>query len=210
LYTAADKVVRFALKVSLPNVEPAATAVALLVANVPCCAAAWKAAATRSNDALLLGVTGAAVTSFQFAYHVHEKAIVTALVPLTAWTCLPTNENRLHLLWEWTAVACVGLFPILFPPQELPLKIFSLTAYLAVIQGLAARQHEQTVRRRRWTFLAGMAFTVTQLELIPVRYFGRYEFVPLAVTSLVCATALLVLTMELFARMRLTGGRVEI
>lgn len=105
------------------------------------------------------------------------------------------------LLWDFTALSLLGLFPILFRPQELMLKVCSYVAYLAVLQCLSptppATTQNCSYTRSDWIGFICVV-TIVQLEVLaPLGFFGRFEFVPLGVTSLVCASGFLLL----FARL---------
>lgn len=61
------------------------------------------------------------LTSFLFGFHVHEKAILIALLPLTLLSACSYTMMRKTLILSVAGV--VGLFPLLFEAQELPIKI---------------------------------------------------------------------------------------
>ena len=59
--------------------------------------------------------------SFMLGFHVHEKAILTVLIPLA----LNAADNRVAAS-EYMFVSTVGtyaLFPLLFTAQEYPIKV---------------------------------------------------------------------------------------
>lgn len=61
------------------------------------------------------------LTSFLFGFHVHEKAILIALLPLTLLSACSYTMMRKTLLLS--VAGTIGLFPLLFKAQELPIKI---------------------------------------------------------------------------------------
>jgi alpha-1,3-glucosyltransferase len=258
----------------LPDVSPGQCAVLLLLSLLPGCWYGYKAATEQNNERLVLSVTYSAVASFLTAYHVHEKAILTSLLPLTVWAVglanRPTTsstrytKNRtknhpeaapLRLLTQMTAAAVLGLGPLLFRPVEMLLKVCTLTPYLAVLFHLCQceceeeeeqnmtttpeelslwsastedtsttllevlghiceprhppeqqqpTQPESSLQHQNWfhswrcqrlLWWASIAWIVpvwALVEMVPVRVWGRYEFVPLAVTSVSVAVALLI------------------
>lgn len=102
------------------------------------------------------------------------------------------------LMWKFTALSLLGLFPLLYQPQELLLKLFGSTAYMAVLMHLCPRNKCNNTRHGLWLFVSLVVTTVAQLEILaPLGFFRRYEFAPLAVTSLVCATGFLWLFVRL-------------
>jgi len=210
-------------------VTPAVTLLATLVAQIPGLRLAYRAAEQRSNALLLQSFTYVALASFLFQYHAHEKAILTALMPCTVWAVLlmvdsdgnedddegdhsnggstKRKQNKQDadavwsFLWEFTALAVLGTFPLLFRPQELLLKLSCYLAYLCVLQYFSNEQRRVEQRRRMGAWII-VLLTILQLECVPLQrlVYGRFEFAPLAVTSLVCASGIVLLAVELMLR----------
>ena len=227
---------------------PNLVAVFLLVSLLPGCWSAWKTAAradhlmlhgpqtrrpldpsTLPHADLLSGVSYSALASFMTAYHVHEKAIVTTLLPLTLWALVTTtsanspkyNNNTRHglLLFRVQAWGLTGLLPLLFPASEWGMKLVTLTGYLVYLHYavLAREPKTQSLDQRVAKFdthgsILRLVFTpqqevyfvtitvicvVVPLEFVPISIFGRFEFMPLALTSLVVASGLCVSSLEL-------------
>jgi len=218
------------------NLPPKYVAPLLLAVLLVGASHAWKAGGTadpiRRQRRLLLSLAHTAMASFQFAYHVHEKAIMTTYVPLIplvmsvvvtggddiitkdgASPSVPkflTKRNVLTqyklMLWETSAWGLLGLFPLLFEPREMLLKWTSYVAYMAVLSAILFTNgwgDEDSDRdgnnklgalTRIWLGLnvAGIAAIMVALDAVPISAWGRYEFAPLALTSLACAVGLLV------------------
>jgi hypothetical protein len=90
---------------------------------------------------LVKGVVYGALTSFMLGYHVHEKAILVALIPATLLvetsppSCSP-HQGRLNAIFlQCAAGGIVGLLPLLAHPQELLLKgqIASLLSFALLL-----------------------------------------------------------------------------
>lgn len=212
-YVAAEKVLRkVRLGKLVPVVSPTRAALVLLVSVIPGAVwGAWRAATpTTSTDdtAFWSSLTYTALASFATAYHGHEKAILTTLVPLTVGFCGRAGGDA--LVWRTHAFALLSLLPLLYPAAETLTKIVSMVLYLAILyQAIVvapvSTTATQLTRRRRsdanaWdaflTYFTGvMVTTVTVLlEVIPMSAWRRFTFVPLAITSLVSATGLSVLS----------------
>jgi len=214
LYSFADKLLGMLLaEASLPGVSAGMCALLTLIANVPGLYFTWKAAAEQDNRRLILSVVYAALSSFQLGFHVHEKAILNAIIPMTLLMTMPTISKRLNdstmatalttkiLFLEMTACGLVGIFPLLFQVVELPVKLFSFTAYIAfcyhvVIEG---RQAGNTIvqldkhHKSELAFTTAMIFCIIVLfEFVPTKFFGRLEFLPLLATSVSCAAGLII------------------
>ncbi|GAA5967822.1 hypothetical protein JCM11641_005778 [Rhodosporidiobolus odoratus] len=63
----------------------------------------------------------AAMTSFLFGWHVHEKAALLFLVPLTLTAADDDNHYRSSVIA--TTAGVFGLFPLLIKPAETPIKL---------------------------------------------------------------------------------------
>jgi alpha-1,3-glucosyltransferase len=170
---------------SLPDVSPRTTALLLLLALIPGMWQSWKAASQRDNTKLLHVIIYSSLTSFMLAYHVHEKAIMTTLLPLTL---LCFTETRLFV--RTTTFGLLGLFPLLFRPVELLLKEVSYFGYFTILP--TEKQGTTTyVELRRWAVVAGIIYV---LEVMPIQ--GKLEFLPLLLTSVVCAIYLVLSWIE--------------
>jgi alpha-1,3-glucosyltransferase len=177
-----------------------------------------------ASDLLWSSFTYTTLAAFMIAYHVHEKAILTTLVPMTIWCCccnheaVDASQNDNHhlpsppwlLLWRTMVFGLLGLFPLLFHPTEVLLKVFSFTAYLVILSSLSSQSSSPPPLQKRpphrgcfqqqlvWLLIAVVLLI---LECIPLRYFGGYEFVPLALTSLTTAMGLLISFLQMSWRM---------
>jgi hypothetical protein len=152
------------------------------------------------------------LVSFLFQYHAHEKAIITALFPATLWAALAfqskddfnaagvMSASSIGMFIQvFTALALLGLFPLLFRPEELLFKVTSFVGFIAALQYFVSSYIENkpvsgTSRRACIALYCVVTVTAAQLDVLPVqRVFGRYEFAPLAITSLICAVGNMVL-----------------
>lgn len=129
-------------------------------------------------------------------YHVHEKAIMTAIVPLTIVATTSIENARLYI--RTCMFGIFGLFPLLFQPEELLIKAFLfLTWMLLALYGLESLLFID----RKDTLLTNIDMvTITVLSCVfifmeiihPVVFMprGKLEFLPLMTTSVVCAIGL--------------------
>ncbi|GKZ01516.1 hypothetical protein MPSEU_001102200 [Mayamaea pseudoterrestris] len=194
VYKAIDKVFAKLFQASLPDVSPFIVGMIMLLFLMIGAKAAWMAAAQRDNHLLLLSLAYSAMVSFLTAYHVHEKAIMTTLVLLTFLAAL--DKQYTLLLWESTAWGLLGLFPLLFEPREFLLKLTSYMAYMAALYAFVGRT-SNTEKAWVGVSLVGVFAVIVMLEGLPISFWGRMEFAPLAVTSLACAAGLI----QCFARL---------
>ncbi|KAI8326401.1 ALG6, ALG8 glycosyltransferase [Martensiomyces pterosporus] len=170
----------------LPDVLPLTTFVATLVAQAPACAILARKKCTPPR--LIQSVVLCAYASFMFGWHVHEKAVMLILVPLSLLVAAPTPLT----LRMFTVLAISGyysLFPLLFGAQELVIKlalmlIWSLCS-LALLKskGVSAWRCLSGIER---LYIAGHIPLFIVSELTP-GVFGRLQFLPLALVSVYTA-----------------------
>jgi alpha-1,3-glucosyltransferase len=191
LYLLADKVVQFLSGRTsllplyhLPEPSPAHCALLLLVSLLPGLYLVWTR--PNNNTKLIQAVVYCSLCAFMLAYHVHEKAILTALVPMTLLIEHDAIQN--FLFSQVSIFGLLGLFPLLFQPVELAFKLVSYVLYLAMCSSFLSAPSPLWVQRVQYLSYFLVLATVTLLEFIPIQ--GRWEFLPLMVTSAVCALAL--------------------
>jgi alpha-1,3-glucosyltransferase len=139
-----------------PTISPFMTAICLLVGLIPSMYCSWKIGSStyikKSNSKSIKGISihkiqpnlrqegllhcfiFSAMSSFMLAYHVHEKAIMTAIIPLSILS-VTTKENA-RLFIRLSTLGHFGLLPLLYQPTELIMKVclnasfFVLSLYL--------------------------------------------------------------------------------
>ncbi|KAH8118583.1 glycosyltransferase family 57 protein [Phellopilus nigrolimitatus] len=197
----------------LPNVKPVHTFVITIAFQSIFMVKLWK---TPTYKSFLCALTLCGYVSYMFGWHVHEKAVLLVLVPLS----LLAAES--HVLFRTFVIASVSgiysLFPLLFTPAETPVKIiYSLLWMYLTFQPLVRRVYEfprslpmvilDHVER---LYLAGFVFLQLFVSFFPL-LIGRFspkiqtnppvdssstqsastmEFLPLMLTSVYCAIGL--------------------
>uniref|UniRef100_A0A8C1E3Q4 Alpha-1,3-glucosyltransferase n=1 Tax=Cyprinus carpio carpio TaxID=630221 RepID=A0A8C1E3Q4_CYPCA len=109
----------------LPSVSPLATLVCTVLSILPALFRIWH----RPNGArgFLRCLVICALGSFMFGWHVHEKAILMAILPLSLLAVESREDARIFLILSITGH--YSLFPLLFTTQELPIKILLLLLF---------------------------------------------------------------------------------
>ncbi|KTG47708.1 hypothetical protein cypCar_00001609 [Cyprinus carpio] len=172
----------------LPSVSPLATLVCTVLSILPALFRIWH----RPNGArgFLRCLVICALGSFMFGWHVHEKAILMAILPLSLLAVESREDARIFLILSITGH--YSLFPLLFTTQELPIKIlllllftiFSLTSLKTLF-----RKGGALLNPLEATYLLGLI----PLELIcefvyPLTVWQKtFPFLPLMLTSIYCA-----------------------
>ena len=167
-YAALEKVVRNVWHVDLPKVEPTTTVCLMVLMQLP--------SLYRVSDSTLWSTFSTmAVSTFLFQYHAHEKGILTALFPATIASFV--EDGNLDV-GSFTAVSLTSLFPLLFRANETAFKLCCWSQSVALMNWCG--------RPVRWFVAVAMLLAIVQLDLLPTP--GRFEFLPLAVTSLLCGS----------------------
>lgn len=215
LYTALDRVLLFAagkpgvVSASrgivgdtafgvLPDVRPPTCFLLALAFMVLYAVRLWQRPTYR---ALVLCVALCGLTSFAVGWHVHEKAILLAVVPLS----LVAAHGYAYLrIWELlSAVSIVSLFPLLFTPLETPVKlVYSAIWFLVVRHALHRRVLRpmptnlgEIVHFFETQYMYGLALLALITNVVwplvvaaaPNLASPRIEFLPLMATSVYCA-----------------------
>jgi alpha-1,3-glucosyltransferase len=205
IYSLAEKVLGMLGKGNLPEVPASVCAISLLLSLLPgLYFGAWKAAEQKDNSLLIVTVVYSALSSFQLGFHVHEKAILNAIIPMILLVCRRTDHPK-HasyriLFLQMTAFGLLGIFPLLFRAIELPLKLCSYFAYMTMCYHVLVERDPSTVPQEmsRWRLqiellpvVAMVMGIIVVLEFVPMKWFGRMEFLPLLLTSIGCAIGLI-------------------
>ena len=185
------------------EISPFIAASVLFIGLLPAMRCAHKSASNSllsvetRQDALLYCAVYSSLTSFMLAYHVHEKAIMTAILPMTYLSFRSKEGARLFL--RISAIGHFGLSPLLFRPQELLVKALLQCCYLALCIFVLETVHSSKDHKQRNDLLLmcdkiGIVFMVVVFlysEVLHGCIFGAsYEFLPLMITSMYCALGL--------------------
>lgn len=206
-----NKILSIMRKPTLPDIPASMCALLLLLSLIPgLYFGAWMAAARRDNTRLILAVVYSAMCSFQLGFHVHEKAILNAIIPFiilvatnkTVPTSLSIHQmiTQRFLFFQMTALGLLGIFPLLFRVVELPVKLVTYTAYMAlcyhILMGSACWNNNNMqmisyrIKLELLPLVVMILLIIFVLEFCPVKMFGKLEFLPLLVTSVGCAIGL--------------------
>ncbi|KAJ8275839.1 hypothetical protein COCON_G00075910 [Conger conger] len=172
----------------LPSVSPSATLVCTVISILPAVFSAWfRPSGVRG---FLRCVIICALGSFMFGWHVHEKAVLMAILPLSLMAVERKEDARIFLILATTGH--FSLFPLFFTAPELPIKVllmllFSLYSFTSL--KMLFRHEGSLLSVPEAVYLTG---------LIPLEVFCEFvypwttwqqtlPFIPLLVTSVYCA-----------------------
>lgn len=136
--------------VVLPNVGGGTCAALVLLAMLPCLVALWRAPRQQAGAMLGPAIAYANLCGFMFGYHVHEKAALTVEVPLALAAVGSSDWGQLYVLFS--TAAHVGIFPLLFSTQEVPIRwLLAVVYYVCCVWGLgsihATQQQQQQLAK---------------------------------------------------------------
>ncbi|XP_032683557.1 probable dolichyl pyrophosphate Glc1Man9GlcNAc2 alpha-1,3-glucosyltransferase [Odontomachus brunneus] len=128
-----------------------------------------------------------ALGSFMFGWHVHEKAILTAIVPLCILAATDEEDARTFIILS--SAGHTALLPLLYPNNLFPLKIIlSLTYMLSSIVFLTSRHGKSLLQLHEWLYVIPLPLvTIYETVLHKLLFSDRLPFLPLALTSIYCA-----------------------
>ncbi|KAK4002893.1 Dolichyl pyrophosphate Glc1Man9GlcNAc2 alpha-1,3-glucosyltransferase [Daphnia magna] len=181
----------------LPSIGPKTTLVFTILAILPAVVILLKQ--PNQPRVFIRAIVLCAFASFLFGWHVHEKAILIVITPLTLLAVSSQEDCRLFMLLSITGH--VSLFPLLFTPFENVLKIVVVLTYsLASYSFLSALHYDPKskgtlLKFRSWErfFLYGLGFVALFESCIHsmVDPSGRLPFLPLMIMSVYCAVGII-------------------
>ncbi|KAM3934774.1 dolichyl pyrophosphate Glc1Man9GlcNAc2 alpha-1,3-glucosyltransferase isoform 2-T3 [Leptodactylus fuscus] len=111
----------------LPSITPMVTLIFTVISILPSVLCLWFR--PQGPHGFLRCLILCALGSFMFGWHVHEKAILLAILPLSLLAVNSAKDAGTYLIL--TTAGHFSLFPLLFTLQELPIKIL-LMAFFTV------------------------------------------------------------------------------
>lgn len=198
----------------LPNIRPLVTFTLTGIAMIPALTHLWKVCHFHQPlphcDIFLRVVTLCCFSSFMFLWHVHEKAILLIILPLTLLTRYGGFEE-VKIFIITTMAGVTGLFP-LFPPSVDSIKIMITLSFLVyaipalsrlVFKGKSFEETEDLDEEllNRWEFAYLLGFLPLQIFcsfVHPFFLYPRAEFFPLALQSVYCSLGIMYSFLRLY------------
>ncbi|XP_076794299.1 dolichyl pyrophosphate Glc1Man9GlcNAc2 alpha-1,3-glucosyltransferase isoform X2 [Arvicanthis niloticus] len=134
-----------------------------------------------------------ALSSFMFGWHVHEKAILLAILPMSLLSVEKAGDATVFLIL--TTTGHYSLFPLLFTAPELPIKILLMllfTVYSISSLKTLFRKEKPLFNWIETVYLLGLGPLEVCCEfLFPFTSWNlKYPFIPLLLTSVYCAVGI--------------------
>ena len=128
-----------------------------------------------------------ALCSFMFGWHVHEKAILTAIIPLCVLAVTNKDDARVFLILS--SAGHTALLPLLYPNNLTPLKILLLLTYiLSSFIALSRKFEHRLLHFHEHMYVICLPFFTAYETIFHRLILGdKLPFLPLALTSIYCA-----------------------
>ncbi|KAJ3120161.1 glycosyl transferase [Nowakowskiella sp. JEL0407] len=179
----------------VPDIKPSYTAILTLLFDIPTLIKLWKKPTAQNflNALIMCGFN-----SYMFGWHVHEKAILLVLIPLTLRVRDSEFYGRIFYI-----IGCTGylsLFPLLFRPDELLIKFTVLGLFVTLSEPLIKKfygKNKLITLNYEKLYLYGLIVVAVYTEIVhpllvlKVGGFERLEFLPLLVVSCYCGLGVL-------------------
>ncbi|XP_008116842.1 probable dolichyl pyrophosphate Glc1Man9GlcNAc2 alpha-1,3-glucosyltransferase isoform X3 [Anolis carolinensis] len=183
----------------LPSVTPLATLVCTAIFMLPSVFCLWFK--PQGPRGFLRCLVLCALTSFMFGWHVHEKAILLVILPLSLLSVEKSRDAGVYLILATTGH--LSLFPLLFTAPELPIKI--LLMLLFTVYSFSSLK---TLFRKEGPLLNWLE-TLYLLGLLPLEilceivfpftaWISKFPFLPLMLISVYCALGIMYAWLKLY------------
>ncbi|XP_059481046.1 probable dolichyl pyrophosphate Glc1Man9GlcNAc2 alpha-1,3-glucosyltransferase [Neocloeon triangulifer] len=180
----------------LPSISPKVTFICTLVAMLPALIKLWLSPANPLH--FVRCIVLCAFSSFMFGWHVHEKAVLLMIIPLSLLAVLWRKEAQIYLLLS--TIGNYSLTPLLFTPLEIPLKgllvlCHAIYAFVQLHQMFNLQKGSllrlPLLSRLETLYTLGlMPLFVYQHILHRLLFADALPFLPLLLTSVYCAVGI--------------------
>ncbi|XP_040038471.2 dolichyl pyrophosphate Glc1Man9GlcNAc2 alpha-1,3-glucosyltransferase [Gasterosteus aculeatus] len=172
----------------LPSVTPSVTLVCTLLSILPALLSLW--GGPRGPRAFLRVLLICSLGSFLFGWHVHEKAVLLAILPLSILAVQNREDAGTFLVL--TTTGHYSLFPLLFTPAEFPIKVLLMLMFTIYSFTALRKLHSgpgRLLRPLEYAYLLGLnAVAITCEVALPLSPWQQtLPFLPLLVTSVYCS-----------------------
>lgn len=188
----------------IPNITPFLTLALIIISIIPSIIPLYKShKKMRSNNecevklqqAFFLSIILSAYAFYLFGWHVHEKAILMALLPMCAFGfVVPRYICPMILL---SIAGQISLLPLLFTPVECLLKYGLILAHFSVtifsLYKVFGLEFDQLITCSSTKFIALLAIFGLFYNFLHTTFLPNFaEFLPLMVISNTCAVCIVI------------------
>lgn len=137
----------------------------------------------------IYSVTLSAFESFLFGWHVHEKAVMIILVPLSLISLDSEINMRAYILLTFSGT--ISLFPLLYKMEESPIKYAIFGMWFLLIPPLLQKQLPQSQKVYAIDKILFIYYGLLSLVLIIPYFIPSYEFISLMAISVYCSVGII-------------------
>lgn len=195
----------------LPTITPSITAALYLLSIMPC---VWKLWTSPGNPLhFVRSIVICTCCAFLFGWHVHEKAILMAIIPLSLMAVLLLKEAEVYTLLS--IVGHYSLLPLIFTAHEILIKGLLLGIYsfytISALTDLFQANGEGIIPIldiKENVYLGGL-FGIFIYEHIFHKLYGIdkiFPFMPLLLTSCYCALGIIYCTIKYYYNFLIMQG----
>ncbi|KAJ6637147.1 putative dolichyl pyrophosphate Glc1Man9GlcNAc2 alpha-1,3-glucosyltransferase [Pseudolycoriella hygida] len=171
----------------LPSIKPITTFILTFLAILPCILKLVfiKFDKQSTHRQFIQSIVLCACTSFMFGWHVHEKAILMVLIPLSLLST--STKNDATATFFLSLVGSYSLFPLLFNAELTMVKALFLISFITLFY------IQSGIRRnlKIYEFIYGCGFIFVFWYEQQLQYIfalnERLPFLPLLITSVYCS-----------------------
>ncbi|XP_031623108.1 probable dolichyl pyrophosphate Glc1Man9GlcNAc2 alpha-1,3-glucosyltransferase [Contarinia nasturtii] len=182
----------------LPVIQPHMTFMVTMLAMIPCIMKIAFGAYDRSTNKFdfVRGIVICGCTSFLFGWHVHEKAILMTVIPLSI--LMTINQSEYKHMGFLSIVSYFSLFPLLFKSNLVVIKISLLMTHILIISNGRGSIWPSECHKRIFPIhellyiigLIGLLFYELCLQYL-LKLDRRLPFLPLLLTSVYCSMGII-------------------
>ncbi|CAH1738883.1 probable dolichyl pyrophosphate Glc1Man9GlcNAc2 alpha-1,3-glucosyltransferase isoform X1 [Aphis gossypii] len=162
----------------LPSITPQITFILTIVFMLPCLYKLWKSNSNPIDFVRCLVLCG--LTSFMFGWHVHEKALLLAVIPLTLLIFTSTNDCSMFSMLS--IISTYSVFPLLFKPFEFITKSLLLIVNVSFLYNTDRFKSLNRIEKL-YLISLGPLLLLTDVAWMVLRFDQKYPFLPLMLTS---------------------------
>jgi alpha-1,3-glucosyltransferase len=194
---------------NLPSITPVMTFAITGVAMLPCLLKLLflKYDKARTGSHFIRALTICACTSFMFGWHVHEKAILMVLIPLTVLAVLDKTDAKAAFFLG--IVGHYSLFPLLFTVELTLVKTYLFLAYTSLaLYGLRSLHQDLSLNLlvKLYVFGLGCVFVYENVVHKVLNLDERFPFLPLMLTSVYCGFGVFMFWLVYYVRFLFMGS----
>ncbi|XP_025208473.1 probable dolichyl pyrophosphate Glc1Man9GlcNAc2 alpha-1,3-glucosyltransferase [Melanaphis sacchari] len=161
-----------------PSITPQITFILTIIFMLPCLYKLWKFNRNPIDFVRCLVLCG--LTSFMFGWHVHEKALLLAVIPLTILVFTSTNDCSMFTMLS--TISTYSVFPLLFKPFEFITKSLLLLVNVSFLYNTGKFKSLNRLEKL-YLISLGPLLLLTEVGWMILKFDQRYPFLPLMLTS---------------------------